>query len=231
MKPILIISATQKSKLKNLPLVKSLNKISKKDYNLKVITKNKQGLPLIYNKFLNKTLVKNYDIILFVHDDVSFHKPKLLKKQLYEAIEKYDIVGLAGASKIKIQNSSLWHVMADKTCGSGCIWYISDNKLQSTLFGHFPKQCVVMDGLFLAVNLKKVLEKNWKFNENYKFHHYDIASCLDAFNKNLKLGTWPIKATHLSSGLLSFENKEWKESNNKFLQEYGGEYEINNVCD
>jgi hypothetical protein len=79
---------------------------------------------------------------------------------------------------------------------------------------------LILDGLFLAVNLRTALKTGWRFNENYDFHHYDIASCLDANAKKLKLGTYPIYTTHMSPGLSSLEDKTFKQSQKQFITEY-----------
>jgi hypothetical protein len=89
-----------------------------------------------------------------------------------------------------------------------------------TNFGPTPARVAILDGLFLSVKTKSVKETGWKFNENYKFHHYDIASCIDANKKKLKLGVAPIWVMHNSPGLLSFEDKNFNASQEKFLKEY-----------
>lgn len=53
------------------------------------------------------------------------------------------------------------------------------------------------------------------------FHHYDIDFCLEAHERGLMVGTWPIWATHISAGLDSFDNPEWCKSNELFCQKYG----------
>jgi hypothetical protein len=89
-----------------------------------------------------------------------------------------------------------------------------------TAFGPTPSRVALIDGLFMAIHLPSILDKGWRFNENYTFHHYDLASCIDANRKGLKIGVYPIHVIHQSPGLLSMEDKLWKDSNQKFLQEY-----------
>jgi hypothetical protein len=64
------------------------------------------------------------------------------------------------------------------------------------------------------------MKSNWKFNENYSFHHYDIASCIDANKKKLKLGVYPIWTIHKSPGLLDPASKTFLENQEKFIEEY-----------
>jgi hypothetical protein len=52
-----------------------------------------------------------------------------------------------------------------------------------TSFGPTPARVAILDGLFMSINTKRAKQVDWKFNENYNFHHYDIASCIDANKK------------------------------------------------
>ena len=90
-----------------------------------------------------------------------------------------------------------------------------------TVFGPTPSRVAIIDGLFIAVKLKNVLDVGWKFNENFSFHHYDISSCLDANKLKLKVGVVPINVVHDSPGLSDYNNKSYQESEKKFLQLYG----------
>ena len=75
------------------------------------------------------------------------------------------------------------------------------------------------DGLFLAVNVEKVLETEWRFDERHHFHHYDISSCLLANECKLKMGTWPIYVLHHGLGN-SFMSPEWEKSNEEFKKNW-----------
>lgn len=59
---------------------------------------------------------------------------------------------------------------------------------------------MILDGLFLAVALDRVLEAGWEFDEQYDFHHYDLASCLNAFELGLRLRTVFMPIVHWSVG-------------------------------
>jgi hypothetical protein len=75
----------------------------------------------------------------------------------------------------------------------------------------------------MAVNLKNVLQAGWKFNESFKFHHYDLSSCLDANKLKLKIGTYPIHVTHASPGLRDINDKTFQESQQIFYKQYKNE--------
>ncbi len=85
------------------------------------------------------------------------------------------------------------------------------------VIGPFGRRCLLMDGLFLAVNTKTTNKLNW--DENVKFHHYDLIFCLEAHKQKLKMGTAAIYVTHESPGLQSF-SEEFKKSDNYFKEYY-----------
>ena len=223
-KKILVVSCT-KDDGKGCNLLESLAGLED-DVSLILSTNNSAGLPEVYNRQLIPDNLIKHDIVLFVHDDVYIDDARL-KGKLYTAIEKmkFDIVGLAGSTETRIKKPALWHQMSKQSSWTGAVGHPvgdpKDGMIQTTTFGPWPKRCLILDGLFLAVNLRTVLEKQWKFNTNYKFHHYDIAACLDANNKKLKLGTYPIYVTHSSPGLRNYNDKTFQQSQTNFLNEYG----------
>lgn len=226
LKPILIVSCTQNETWKDTRLG-SCKASLENQAKFKFVTNNKQGLPKCYNKFLTKKIAEKHDIIVFCHDDLYIDDLKLRGK-LYKSLyaDKYDIVGLAGASTCKIEHGkpTLWHLMSERETWSGTVFHprgVDTNQVMSTTFGPTPSRCLVLDGVFLAVNIHRVREKKWKFNDTFDFHHYDIASCIDANTKQLKLGTCMIHAIHDSPGLHSIEDPDWLSSQDKFLKLYG----------
>lgn len=223
MKRILVVCCT-KGDGKDTHLMQSLSAIED-DVSLVMNVNNKCGLSKAYNIQLTPENLIKHDIVLFVHDDVYIDDRKI-KGKLYTAINElnYDIVGLAGASEVKIGKPCLWHKMSRQSTWSGAVTHPINvegrDKLYVTSFGPWPSRCLVLDGLFLAVDLKRILEVGWRFNENYDFHHYDMSSCLDANNLKLKMGTYPIHVTHNSPGLNDYNDKQYQQSEAKFYEQY-----------
>ena len=221
MKKILVVTCS-KTDGKQSQLVQSLSEM-KDDVTLVINANNTSGLSKAYNKQLTPDNLIKHDIVLFIHDDVYIDDLKL-KGKLYTAINqlKYDIIGLAGASKKKTRKPCLWHRMSEPKDWSGAVSHPLDNhsRLAVTTFGPWPSRCLVLDGLFLAVNLRRVLEAGWKFNEAFKYHHYDIAACLDANKLKLTLGTYPIWVTHNSPGLRDINDKSFQQSQDIFYNSY-----------
>jgi Glycosyltransferase like family len=197
-----------------------INEYIKNPIAVHVYKNNKEGLSKRYNEFLYSEHI--YDYIVFCHDDVYFDDA-LLGAKLEKYHKDYDIIGVAGGNNCKIQAPALWHLM----CGGfgsgnlhGAVAHLHNRCSMTTSFGPTPARVAIIDGVFMSVNVKKVKNVGWKFNENYTFHHYDIASCLDANQKKLKIGVAPIHLTHASPGLRDFNDKAFQKNQTQFLKEY-----------
>tara|TARA_B100001093_G_scaffold519630_1_gene609555 strand:+ start:322 stop:1011 length:690 start_codon:yes stop_codon:yes gene_type:complete len=228
MKPILVVSATRNKKF-DTKIYQSVGGISANhsaaELKLNIVENNKEGLPTVYNRFLDKKYLKKHDIILFVHDDVFIDDLKLKGKLYNNLNQMYDIVGLAGCVKPVIKKPVLWHVMSHRDNLRGFVHHemqITEDQIATrvTSFGYTPCRVVIIDGLFMAVNLKRVISSGWKFNEQFDFHHYDIAACLDANKLKLKVGVAPIHVIHGSPGLMDMNDTKWLQSQDKFLDLY-----------
>jgi hypothetical protein len=215
---------TRSARAEDTLTFKSLLRIKEKnnDFDIFYKTNNTDGLSKNYNQILNKHQ-SNYDCIVFIHDDVYVDDFNICDK-LAKAHEQFDIVGLAGGINPRITKHALWHIM----CGGfnsgnlrGAVaHYINETQHYMTSFGVTPARVAILDGLFLSVSTASAIKSNWKFNENYSFHHYDIASCIDANKKKLKLGVYPIWTIHKSPGLLDPASKTFLENQEKFIEEY-----------
>lgn len=208
----------------------SLSQVFKKSFykfNIFYDANNEKGLSENYNKILNQYKTE-FDYLIFLHDDLIVDDANVCEK-IIQAHKEYDIVGLAGGINPVIAKPALWHLMCGGFQGGnlrGAVAHPASftpsqtNQIFMTSFGPTPARVAVLDGLFLSVNTKRIIETGWKFNENYKFHHYDIASSLDANSKKLKLGVTPIWVVHSSPGLLNPGDSSFLQSQEKFIQEY-----------
>ena len=168
-------------------------------------------------------------IILVLDDIRSLHNigsvfrtaDAFLIEKLQVAFAQFDVVGLAGGADISLKSYGLWHMMCDPKTFSGAVSHFDNSgKEFVTSFGPFGKRCLLLDGLFLAVNPKTAKNINW--DENVKFHHYDLLFCLEANKLKLKLGTAPIYVTHESPGLKGF-SEEYKKSD-AYFKDYFNKY-------
>jgi hypothetical protein len=222
MKKILVVSCTQRSQeeKQDLKIFDSL-RLLKNEIKVKIHFNNKEPLPVIYNQYLTKNTLKNHDIVVFAHDDLYVDDLKI-KGKLDLASNGLDIIGLAGCLNPKIKKPALWHLMSDQKDWRGYVAHttVKEGVINMTSFGPTPSRTAIVDGLFIGVNLKSVLDAEWKFNENFSFHHYDVASCIDANKLKLKVGVIPINVVHDSAGLKDYNEKSYQESEKKFLQLY-----------
>ena len=206
--------------IKNTILYNSMGNVRDKLY---FVDNNTEGLAVVYNRFLK---TQKDDNVVFLHDDIEFTESQdSIEYKLREAHRQFDIVGLAGATQQNIQEPALWHLMGGGFHGGNLRGAVAHkltgtDKIHMTGFGPTPDRCLVVDGLFMSVNVAKAKSVAWQFNENYDFHHYDLASCLDAHKKKLKIGVWPIFVSHASPGLNNLNDPTFVRNQQKFLQEY-----------
>lgn len=224
MKNIHIVSCTRaknQNEFEKRPLGKSLKKI-KKLYTTEQITStivydNKRGLSENYNEFL--TAKYKDSIVLFVHDDVI-----LDTVFLYEHLNKspFVVTGLAGARDFKrLQNDTqpAWHLMTERESYHGEVKHLHNDIIYTTVFGKTFGSVSVIDGVFIAVNVEKILNTKARFNETYNFHHYDIAFCIECLKEKVTIGVMPINIIHYGLGD-SMLTQEWVNSSKIFLNEY-----------
>lgn len=190
---------------------------------LDIVWENSEGLSKVYNRKMKQHAGGGVEFIVFVHDDVYIDDLKLVEKlSIAHNSLGYDIIGVAGSAGLKVAYPSLWHLMSDPKDRRGFVsHFAAPGQIICSSYGGTPSRVVAADGLFLGVHLPTALERGWKFNESYEFHHYDVSSCLDAVRLGLKVGVYPIHLIHDSPGLESLSNPQWNASNQKFLSEYG----------
>jgi hypothetical protein len=222
---VVIVSCTRKlqQEAQSLPIYRSWKDgLNTPNYKLDIVWENEDGMPTVYNRKLKEYKDTDVEFVVCVHDDVYIDDLKLYEKLKQANGLGYSLIGLAGGLNPRLINPALWHVMVDRNQQRGEVAHPAGNNNQTmtTSFGPTPSRVAIMDGLFIAVHMPSVSKTDWKFNENYTFHHYDISSCIDANRKGLKLGVYPIHVIHSSPGLLSIHDKMWSASNEKFLEEY-----------
>jgi hypothetical protein len=193
--------------------------------------KNNKSLPEMYNLAIDNALEDDIDCLILVHDDVILEEDPIPK--LEKLFDSYDLVGVAGASKIELKSPALWHIMGGGFQGGnlhGCVQHLSDvvcpsndgkihySKPKSN-FGPYPHKVVMIDGVFMALN-RKVME-NMRFDEDCPspYHFYDLIFSLDCHLNGYKVGVGDILITHESPGLREF-TEDWKNGESYFLDKY-----------
>ena len=210
MSRIIMVSATKERDYKNTLLYKCGATPST------FIANNEKSLAQIYNAYIQKDYKDN--ILVMCHDDLTIDDIRLEEK-INEALEKYDVVGLAGTTgPLNIKPPALWHIMGGprENFRGSVAHYANDTQCYSTSFGLTPDRVLLIDGLFMAVKVQTLLDKGIKFDESNpaRFHFYDLDFCLQCNQAGLKIGVWPIWCIHKSPGLREYtpeflKGQEW----------------------
>ena len=181
---------------------------------------NKDSLQKVYNKAIDFALQENVERLVLVHDDVILENYS--DKKLDKLFDKFDIVGCAGTTEVKLNPPALWHLMGGGF-GSGNLYgavaHGNESNKHMTAFGKYPKRVVLLDGVFLAIH-RRVFEKI-RFDEDCpsKWHFYDLDYSMQCHKEGFKLGVGDILITHNSPGLTSF-TKEFNEGQQWFLDKW-----------
>jgi len=194
-----------------------------KDIDLHILYNNKTiGLPEYYNSVITNKENSIYDIIILCHHDISLEYCNL--QTLKTALKRFDIVGIAGGLNPTIKEKNLWHWMISKEYYRGFAAHpVSEESMAITTFGPSPARVAVLDGVFLALDNRKIRGTRARFDEQFMWHHYDIDFSLTCNANRLKLGVWPILIYHQSPGLRDLNDKEWNKSNEAFIRKWNNE--------
>jgi hypothetical protein len=127
-----------------------------------IIYNNKKGLPWNYNAFINES--NRHKKIIFMHDDVLV-EDLFFDEKLDLAFYKYDIVGLAGSKTCDL-NAPMpaWHLMTPRDQMVGEVTHSKDKNCWTSVFGPTDSRALILDGLFLAVNVSKLLDTDTRFD-------------------------------------------------------------------
>jgi hypothetical protein len=227
MKPITIVIATQEKNIhefkQNCPIYESLFKqmalkdlFTQNTLDYKIVYNNTKGLSKLYNEFLDDNEYKDH-ILLFVHDDVVLEDIFLVEK-----LQKspYTVTGLAGCKQADVNKQPAWHLMSERNTYVGEVAHIKENKVWTTVFGETNSRALLIDGLFISVNVEEANKKKIRFDEDFTFHHYDLAFCLICNTQKASVGVLPIRVIHYGLGD-SMNTSEWRSSAVKFSKKYG----------
>jgi hypothetical protein len=222
-KRIYVVTATEaktEEEFTKRPIYKSLKKLyglyTREEFEFDIVRDNKTGLSTVYNRYLTREHLG--DIVLFVHDDVIIDELFLV-----EHLRKspFVVTGLAGTTSYDTENctKAAWHLMTKREDMVGEVKHSKDGRIWSTVFGPTQSSAVLIDGLFIAVNVERILDTKARFNEKFNWHHYDLAFCMECSKYNITKGVLPINVIHYGLGDSMYSN-EWEKSNKKFLEYY-----------
>lgn len=163
--------------------------------------------------------IDDEDIIVFSHEDVKILDQFFCEKLNMVFLNKPDVglVGVIGTKEF-LQNGMWWANTPDKL--NGHIVQENNNKefhLVKGKIGYFD-DIVAIDGLIFAIR-GKLINEGLLFDENFKFHHYDIDMCFQVLKRNYKIAIADILVKHKSAGLGSLTD-EYKESKTNLINKW-----------
>jgi GT2 family glycosyltransferase len=183
-----------------------------------------KGLSEVFNLALDRTDADTN--IVFVHDDV-YLNDWFLTQRVAEALERFDVVGLAGSANPDLSQPS-WGLAFDQNLNvtgwqagvqrSGAVNHFDYACPNVSIYGPTPLPCLLLDGVFLAVRTAALKERGVRFDPRFAFHCYDIDLCRTAAEKGLRIGTWPIAITHDSGG--AFGSDAFKRAARAYLDKW-----------
>ena len=145
-------------------------------------------------------------------------------ERIKEGLNKFDVVGLAGNIRRLPKQTSWIRLDGGKhdsyTNLSGALSHESTFPLNQVIpYGPVGKEYKLLDGVLLATQSDKLIKSGIRFDENFKFHFYDIDFCRQLEVNNLKMGTISLSISHASGG--NFKSEAWKSSASQYISKRG----------
>ena len=192
------------------------------DLELFVQPDNRESLATTYNQVLDLSL-HDPALLVFVHDDVLI-ADFFWDRALRQALERFDIVGLAGTTRRHPNQSSWCWIDPDMT-------QVESNQYLSGVVAHgsgFPprnigcfgdtgRKCLLLDGLFLAADSRSLHQHNVRFDPAFDFHFYDLDFCRQAEASGLSMGTMAITVLHDSKNVY---DHSWRQQYKRYLSKW-----------
>jgi hypothetical protein len=180
------------------------------------INNGEKSLSQVYNEILAEA---KSDIVILCHDDVYFDTNAWYSKVI-KNFEKNDvgIIGVAGTTYLS--ESGMWWESNHRKNMIGIVNHEKEGKKweskYSPSFGNEIKEVAIIDGLFIAINKKRIKKY---FVEDFKgFHFYDIPFCVENYLEGVKIGVCTnIRITHKSIGQT---NEQWEQNRQLFVNKY-----------
>jgi uncharacterized protein (TIGR03032 family) len=167
----------------------------------RIHTANREPLGAIYNEALEQLHPES--LVVFCHDDVWLGEA-CLRTPLLEALERFDLVGVAGSRRILPGQPTWWLQPDGRTWDHphllGEIRHGDPGASEPIRFGPSPAPAMLLDGVFLAARAGTLQSAGVRFDPAFPFHFYDLDLCRSALAAGLRLGVWPLPLIHASPG-------------------------------
>jgi uncharacterized protein (TIGR03032 family) len=220
---LLIVSASrcEASRFAGSTLLgRSLTQPVHRSYQQLITYSNTAPLGAIYNTAIEQAAPQT--VLVFCHDDLWLGDASLIEP-LQEALLQFDLVGVAGNSRLAPGHSTWWLQpngrQWDLAFLVGAIRNGSPQSNRISTFGPSPAQACLLDGVFLAARAGVLQQAGMRFDPRFAFHFYDLDACRTALAAGLRLGVWPLQLIHASEGRAG--SQAWQEG----LEQYRRKWE------
>ncbi len=201
---LLIVSATRHQEdafWSESLLGRSLARQAHAGYGHCITYANTSPLALAYNRGLDQA--SDASVVVFCHDDL-WLGDEPLAPQLAEALERFDLVGVAG-NRRRDAGAQAWWLKADASAWDwpnlvGGLRHGSPGAAKLQTYGPSPAPASLLDGVFLAGQAGRLRDAGLRFDPTFPFHLYDLDLCRSAETAGLRLGVWPLNLIHASGG-------------------------------
>ena len=201
---LLIVAATrlgEDSFWRESLLGRSLARQAHAGYGHCITYANTSPLALAYNRGLNQA--SDASVVVFCHDDL-WLGDEPLAPQLAVALERFDLVGVAG-NRRRDAGAQAWWLKPDGSAWDwpnlvGGLCHGSPGAAQLQTYGPCPAPATLLDGVFLAGRVGRLRSAGLRFDPTFPFHLYDLDLCRSAETAGLHLGVWPLNLIHASGG-------------------------------
>ena len=195
--------------------------VNREAVELSVYYENTLGLPNLYNASLDQAA--DADVLIFIHDDV-WIDDWFLPERLREALEQFNVVGVAGNRRRVPKQPGWWTTDTSTQLNdydlpnlSGSIAHFEGPVARVIYWGEVPSPVKLLDGVFLAARAGTLRQAGVRFDPRFKFHYYDMDFCRQCELAGLTMGTWPIALTHGSPGQTS---DQWRAVYLEYLEKW-----------
>jgi GT2 family glycosyltransferase len=228
MLPVTIVSATrcnEKDFLERSALGRSLRTYAAFGVKARIFFENTRGLGACYNQAIDET-ANDEEILVFVHDDVTIADFFWVDK-LMQGLSRFDVVGLAG-NRRRVARQPAWHfreiangefVWDGRECLSGIVGHGDGFPCAISVYGDVMQPLKLMDGVLLATRKRTLTNNAIRFDEQFKFHFYDMDICRQLERKDVSMGAVPLGIIHASDGV--FGGPAWRAGYEAYLQKWG----------
>ena len=190
---------------------------------------NSRGLAAVYNSALD-TLADS-EAAVFVHDDAAL-QDFFLPHRVADGLERFDLIGVAGSARPTADHAG-WRVRwasgqpaatdvqpeGHALEESGAVNHLLPTHEYISRYGPVPRRVALLDGLFLAARVSTLRRSGARFDEQFRFHFYDLDFCRTCVARGLTLGTWPIALGHASRG--GYNSPAWVEALDAYRAKWG----------